>query len=473
MLLSTSLLRGQSARPLQNIPTPEASGLGIYGNTPVGLFTGVPNISVPLHEMKVGPYSFPISVSYHLASVRPNTQEGHLGLGWSLLTGGCINRTVRGVYDEKLHSDGHAPGYYANYAKMKNITPEQFAVKTQDIQKPTGYYELSADEFSFNFGGYSGNFYLNENGQWDVVSDHDIRVEFNESDGFLSLSQLRSNILTNGWGARSQNQRFFNKFTLVTPDGCRYEFGGVNATEYSIPYYARYNSDLTATTWYLTRVTMPEGWKVDYVYEPSGPTCTLNYAPSQRILYGMETTPQPIVAGRNALTGFLHFPVMLKEIQTPNETATLKYAPAHLEPTHIGDYFLQWNSGENNGNSSNAIDEVFAQYENPANQFHLFLEGSQSESARNKFRYHNLHAIEIKSNLSLYNCKTYYFEYVFNTRKKLSLITERTGAYIEDTYWQTGGGVAYIKYRIPPVPTDYTPKEYRFRYNTTQYPLAA
>ena len=38
--------------PLLNVPSPEIAGLGEYGTVPVGLYTGVPDISVPLHEMR-------------------------------------------------------------------------------------------------------------------------------------------------------------------------------------------------------------------------------------------------------------------------------------------------------------------------------------------------------------------------------------------------------------------------------------
>ena len=89
-LLLVSVLRAFcQPMPLLNVPSPEVAGLGEYGMVPVGLYTGVPDISVPLHEMKVGGNSFSVTASYHLASVKPGMQEGCLGLGWSLQSGGC------------------------------------------------------------------------------------------------------------------------------------------------------------------------------------------------------------------------------------------------------------------------------------------------------------------------------------------------------------------------------------------------
>ena len=93
---------GQQQIPIKNVPSPEIAGLGEYGKVPVSLYTGVPDISVPIYELKAGNYSLSLAASYHLASVKPNSQSGCLGLGWNLIAGGYITRSVRGMYDEKL-----------------------------------------------------------------------------------------------------------------------------------------------------------------------------------------------------------------------------------------------------------------------------------------------------------------------------------------------------------------------------------
>ena len=101
---------GQQQIPIKNVPSPEIAGLGEYGKVPVSLYTGVPDISVPIYELKAGNYSLSLAASYHLASVKPNSQSGCLGLGWNLIAGGYITRSVRGMYDEKCQSNGYAPG---------------------------------------------------------------------------------------------------------------------------------------------------------------------------------------------------------------------------------------------------------------------------------------------------------------------------------------------------------------------------
>lgn len=81
-------------KPILNIPSPDVATLGTYGTVPVSFFTGTPNITIPLYELKAGDFTFPITVSYHVGSVKANAQPGIIGLGWSLNTDGYITRSV-------------------------------------------------------------------------------------------------------------------------------------------------------------------------------------------------------------------------------------------------------------------------------------------------------------------------------------------------------------------------------------------
>jgi hypothetical protein len=44
-------------------PSPNAAALGKYGEIPVSYYTGVPNISIPIYEIKTRDLSLPISLS--------------------------------------------------------------------------------------------------------------------------------------------------------------------------------------------------------------------------------------------------------------------------------------------------------------------------------------------------------------------------------------------------------------------------
>ena len=325
---------GQFPTPMQNFPSPNVASFGAYGHVPVNHYTGQPNITIPIYELKEGQINVPIVLSYNLASVKPNTPCSWVGLGWNLTAGGYISRTVRGVMDEsKCRYDGNAYGYYAHYNKVNGInSSNSLADHNQYFMKDIyndGGYELMADEFSFDFCGYSGSFYLNPNGQWSVISDHDIKVQFSSSDdGFINFETVRARICSdiNQWGdIPMYNDRFFNKFTLVTLDGIKYKFGGINATEFSISYYNRQKSQLVPTTWYLYEIETVNGDIVTLNYNENTneiyyPYCRIDYTPSTVYLTGTECNQQPHTVGNQALSGFLIFPVYLKKIESSSIT---------------------------------------------------------------------------------------------------------------------------------------------------------
>lgn len=467
-----SRLAGQNF-PILNVPSPEIANLGQYGTIPVSLFTGVPDISIPLYEVRTGNYSLPISVSYHLASVKPNSQPGCLGMGWSLIAGGYITRTVRGMYDEQCQSNGYAPGFYAHASKMKGITPEQFRERTlQDSQSASDYYELCADEFSFSFCGYSGNFYYNENGGWSVVSDQPIQVEFNPQmgEGFINLAQLNNRIDTQGWNRRSYNNRFFNKFTLITPDGCRYEFGGLDATEFSIPYYARNTSDLIPTTWRLTKITTVEGRTIEFTYDSSSISCDLQYIPQQKVVTGLPCSNQNPQVGKAGMSGYLLFPVYLKSIKTSDETLELNYYKDVNYATRFPNMAIGWTE-------ANYIREnIYSNnLEDPANQFQVFLKnvGNKTDSdyletIRQNLSVCVLHSIGIKRQSSGGHSRTIYFDYTLDNRRKLSRITEREGFLAPIPDYVKGNGIIVMKgYKIPGNVSTNDMPEYKFAYHTT------
>src|SRR4030095_11661954 len=92
----------QNLNNLRNIvpPSPNASALGRYGEWPISLYTGLPNIDIPIYELKTNAASVPISLSYHASGNKVGDVASWVGLGWNLNAGGMISRVVRGWPDE-------------------------------------------------------------------------------------------------------------------------------------------------------------------------------------------------------------------------------------------------------------------------------------------------------------------------------------------------------------------------------------
>lgn len=79
--------------------SPSAASLGIFGQIPVGNYTGTAMVNVPLYEIVYKELSIPINLSYHASGNKPDLFPGPVGLGWTLQAGGCISRMTRGNPD--------------------------------------------------------------------------------------------------------------------------------------------------------------------------------------------------------------------------------------------------------------------------------------------------------------------------------------------------------------------------------------
>lgn len=410
-------------KPIYNVPGPEVANLGQYRTIPVDLFTGTPNISIPLYTIQFGDHSLPLSASYHIASVKPTTTPGCLGLGWALVAGGYITRTVRGIYDEKMGKDKVGRGFYYNAERLKDMTTEEFndyVLKQND----SNYYDLSADEFTFNFCGYSGTFYYNEDKGWTVVSNQDIKVEFDPVTGFATFDEVAERIGSKRWNNSSANNCYFVRFTLVTPDGTRYEFGGLDATEFSIPYYSRSRASLIATSWMLTRISSPDGHVAKLDYSTNSIMANIQYAPQFSITYNYPIEiASPYQMGLNGFTGFLIFGVNLTSITTDNESITFVYG----EDENYGKRFnsrsnlLCWHS------SNNRLDMFLGRRENPYEEVNQLLNipnyNTEYHQAVAKVLLCN-YLREISINRRAGGCNMRIkFDYSFNKNRKLSSVS--------------------------------------------------
>ena len=96
--LYTTSVKGQSHRTDLNkiVPqTPNVMVLGKYGDNPVNMANGVPNIDIPLYFIKTAELELPISVSYHAGGIKVDEESSFIGLGWALNAGGVITRVVK------------------------------------------------------------------------------------------------------------------------------------------------------------------------------------------------------------------------------------------------------------------------------------------------------------------------------------------------------------------------------------------
>ncbi|MEI9942910.1 MAG: hypothetical protein WDN26_01695 [Chitinophagaceae bacterium] len=99
------------ASPTYLPPSPIAQAFKLYGDIPVSYSTGVPDVSIPIYTIEAGGYSFPITLRYHLKSLKPSGCKTNVALGWTLDYGGMLSRTI---YDRPDESSGSLETYFNN-----------------------------------------------------------------------------------------------------------------------------------------------------------------------------------------------------------------------------------------------------------------------------------------------------------------------------------------------------------------------
>ncbi|AZI24072.1 hypothetical protein EA772_01455 [Pedobacter sp. G11] len=91
---------GQTLPVYYNRPSsPTAANFLRYGEIPVDMSSGVPNISIPLLEIASGKLKIPVTLSYHASGIKVRDVSSEVGIGWVINTGGNITRTICGRPD--------------------------------------------------------------------------------------------------------------------------------------------------------------------------------------------------------------------------------------------------------------------------------------------------------------------------------------------------------------------------------------
>ena len=236
-----------------NIASPNAASLGKYGDIPVSYHTGVPNISIPLYTLTSGSLKMPLSLSYHASGLRVEENASWTGAGWTLNAGGAVTRTVRDKPDEKQTSSlAQTHGHFSDYGFTSNYV--------QNGQQSESAFDSEPDLFFFNFNGYSGKFYFNDDRTPVIVPEQDIKIECKYTPGIWTTSP----------GASAGLGRCIESFTITTPDGNKYYFG-IPQTIVSSPYCdpIEVTTAFTATggalysqvisSWFLYKMVSPDG----------------------------------------------------------------------------------------------------------------------------------------------------------------------------------------------------------------------
>jgi len=287
LLIILNDVKSQNVKTVNSLASPNATSLGLFGEIPISLFSGTPQISFPLYEVEQGNLSVPLSLNYHASGVRPDVHPGWVGMNMNLMAGGAITRTVKGIPDETYwlqHAlfldsynstfiQGGKIGYFYNAYKLNTLNWQSNS-SVETLAKSEEWVDTEPDEFNFTLpNGITGKFYKKEDGSFVVVGDPSIKVEIEDSvirsEGY---SYLVSPAIKNISGIFTPMEHQIKGFKITTPDGNQYEFGNWNtippyfdnngvlknkknrAVEVSFNFFAEGYFGERYNTWYLKRI---------------------------------------------------------------------------------------------------------------------------------------------------------------------------------------------------------------------------
>jgi len=248
---------------LQNkvtIPSaPEAASLGKFGDYKISPFTGTPNISIPLYELKGAEVSVPFSLSYDGGGIRVEQVPTWVGVGWTLNGGGVISRSVKGDPDLKVNYFSKSSTInQASYNEKSNQFDENDflqAVASKEI-------ETQPDIFYFNAGGQSAKFYF-------------------MASKTIVMSEAKDLAITPYWNSSTDD---IDSFLVKDAAGINYWFTTTEQTTVSYPSddnWPRYHTSFVyKSSWYLSKVISPnatETIELKYISEGSA------YDPNQYV----------------------------------------------------------------------------------------------------------------------------------------------------------------------------------------------
>lgn len=319
------------------IASPNVTSLGIFGVIPVNYYTGIPEISIPIYNLVEGNITVPILLKYHSAGFRPNQYPSWVGIGWALQAGGMITRTVNCWPDEKdaqgnnmRLSDPLKFGYYFNtYLLADSLWYNKDIKDVYHIE-----WDYQPDEFSFNFNGITGKFYLDHNKKWQVYSEQDIKVVCQIND----IADINYGYYIKDINPFTFGGLMFYKFVLITADGTQYVFGGNRyAIEFTRP-GTRSNTEIpTATTWNLTQIISPEGDNtIKFEYERAENDLILcTYKSINLLRYNLGDYCNSVYGSGIQYSTYMLEPSYLKSITSKHQKITISSSKADALPLNI------------------------------------------------------------------------------------------------------------------------------------------
>ncbi len=242
--------------------TPEAANFEKYGNIPVSNFTGVPQISVPIHTIELKNISIPINLSYHSSGIKVDETASNVGLGWVLNAGGLVSVNTRGNPDfdtygfvnagnpSQLLYDRYIVGAFQEEQINDDIVPNNDHTLLDNIA--SGQVDGEPDLFHFRFPTGSGKFVYDETLTPRTIPFRAIKIERINAGAGFQITDENGNIF-----------EFSERETSLMRPAPGSDCDLINPL---------YPSASVTPTWHLSKITTPHNDTVTFYYD------TISYA---------------------------------------------------------------------------------------------------------------------------------------------------------------------------------------------------
>jgi YD repeat-containing protein len=310
VLCLSSNIHAQLATSKFNSPvSPEVATLGKFIDMPVGTYSGVPDISVPLYTVDYKSVSMPLELRYHASGIKVDQDASWVGLGWDMFNGGFITQTIVGDLEEFVDQNFQHPagfnqfagrfltGVYSGAAPIDRVSSWGCGADAGTTPYSQEEYNLirhylmrgwgQPDIYTFSFLGRSGKFVL------DPVTKEPVVLKKSES---FKIERLGTTPQS-GW-------------RIKTPDGMEFTFD-LRAEGWS--------QRIISQTWRLSKIKSFDGTVITFEYLSSG-TSTRSISESlQSDFFEFQTGPYCPPSGSPDKPSVAVGDFLVTKINTPKE----------------------------------------------------------------------------------------------------------------------------------------------------------
>jgi hypothetical protein len=371
-----------------NVTAPNVAAFQRVNFSNVGEYSGTAKVNIPLHEIKVGDITIPISLNYLSSGIKLEDIASNVGQNWSLSAGGSVSKVIKGMDDFKADFKGPymplelvhitIPIKYSdlgnslvqNPLRLKGLgwlmqnEPLSFkkyfdlgagsadrVITKQDIENESIRKDTYPDLFFANAPGLSTEFCHKKDGSVfemekqgnkisTIIGQTEIIPFFNE---FKNTEfQFNSSTYNGGIPRRLYG---VTKVNIIGINGAEYVFDNLDVNQYANRDVLNHYSDpdfgdpyLTSQeimAYHLSKIKDYRGNEVFFEYEKY----SIAYSEFKKTAsFQITTTQQPLIQSLNSLE--IKYPVLnrIKKIRYAGGTVEFFYEKARLDLP--GDYAL-------------------------------------------------------------------------------------------------------------------------------------